>query len=139
MLLYWLCVVCAGNFLAYVPMRTFATVYDMGIIQKALNVSPWAVLLVLGLPFAIGLWFLFSRMLPNLVANVLTGMFERTLVVVLTPFFIFVFYGSAGWEPAFNAVCKTLAVISMALIFPLLSVILWIRLAKPRAASLEST
>ena len=70
---------------------------------------PWMILLFLGLPFAVGVWFLFAHIVPNLVANVLTSTFERTVVVILTPFVVFFFYAFAGWEPVFNIICKTLA------------------------------
>lgn len=132
MLLYWLCVMCVGNFLAYVPLRTFADVYDMGIVQDSLGISPWVIILVLGVPFAIGAWYLFARIVPNFVANVLDDATQRVIVVVLTPFVVFVFYGSAGWEPAFDVLSKTMAVVSMAVLFPLTTYLLWAKLVRRR-------
>lgn len=134
LLWYWLCVVCVGNFLSYVPMRTFANIYDMGHIQQGLHVSPWVIIVVLGAPFAIGLWYLFARVVPNCVNSVLRGRFERTFVVVLTTFVIFVFYASAGLEPKFDVLCKILAIVSMTVLFPVFAAVLGVRLVKPSTA-----
>lgn len=135
LLLYWLCVVCVGNFLSYVPMRTFANIYDMGHIQQGLHVSPWAVVAVLGIPFAIGAWYLFARVVPNCVTNVLRGRFERGFVVVLTAFVVFVFYALAGLEPKFDTLCKVLAIGSMVVLFPVFAVAGWRKLVTPAAGS----
>jgi hypothetical protein len=49
MFFFWVCVMSVGNFLCYVPIRTFATHADMATTAKGLDVSPWMITLVLGI------------------------------------------------------------------------------------------
>ena len=45
-----LCLMNVGNFLCYVPVRTFATHADMATLEKGLHASPWWIITVLGIP-----------------------------------------------------------------------------------------
>ena len=52
MFFFWIRVMSVGNFLCYVPIRTFTTPADMAITARGLNISPWLIALGLGIPFA---------------------------------------------------------------------------------------
>src|ERR1700760_4047081 len=61
MFAYWVCVASVGNMIDYVPIRTFTLDGDMGSVQRGLACSPWAVMIVLGIPTAITLLYFFAR------------------------------------------------------------------------------
>jgi hypothetical protein len=65
MFFFWLCVMSVGNFLSYVPVRTFTTHADMATTAQGLHVSAWVIALVLGVPFAVAIWHFFARVLPD--------------------------------------------------------------------------
>ena len=64
MFFYWTTVASLGNFIDYVPVRTFTSEGDMGSIQRGFGWSPWLVLLVLGLPTAMVLIYFLLRIEP---------------------------------------------------------------------------
>jgi hypothetical protein len=51
-----LCMMNTGNLISYVPARTFATHADMATVERGLNISPWWVAIVLGIPFCTAVW-----------------------------------------------------------------------------------
>ena len=62
---FLLCLMNVGNFLCYVPVRTFTTHTDMATLEKGLRASPWWIITVLGIPFAIAIWHFFAKLLPD--------------------------------------------------------------------------
>ena len=60
MFFYWICVMSVGNFLCYVPIRTFTTHADMATTAQGLNMSPWVIAIALGVPFTLVLWHFIS-------------------------------------------------------------------------------
>ena len=54
--MFLFCMMNAGNFISYVPARTFTTHADMFTVQRGLNISPWWIALVLGIPFCVVVW-----------------------------------------------------------------------------------
>jgi len=97
MFFFWICVMSVGNFLAYVPMRTFTTHADMATTERGFGVSPWVIALVLGVPFAVAIWHFFARILPD--AEVFLFRDEPMLqgvLIFLTTYLIFEFFGASG-------------------------------------------
>ncbi len=127
MFFFWLCLMSVGNFLSYVPVRTFTTHADMATAARGLNVSPWVIALVLGIPFAVAIWHFFARILPDtetfLFADepVLQG-----VLVLLTTYFVFVFFGGSGIRNYGN-VSDWLSAISEYVLFPVVTIICWQR------------
>jgi hypothetical protein len=68
MLSYWLLVATVGNFLCYVPVRTFSFREDMHTTAIGFACSPWWILLVLGLPFGLALVHFFTQTEPREIA-----------------------------------------------------------------------
>jgi hypothetical protein len=127
MFFFWLCVMSVGNFLCYVPIRTFATHADMATTAKGLNASPWLIAVVLGVPFAIALWHFFAKILPDAEAFLLPDpLFSQRIFVLMTTFLVFVFFGSAGLH-GYGSVSHWLSAISMYLLFPVVSILCWPR------------
>lgn len=99
---YALQVMSVGNFFSYVPIRVFDPgniSNDMSNIERGLDVSPWLLLFVLGVPTLLAVLRLFARTLPD-AARIL---FPRTLggrrvLVLLSVATVFGFFGRAGWS-----------------------------------------
>ena len=123
MFAYWATVASVGNFLDYVPVRTFTTEGDMGSIQRGFGWSPWTILLVLGIPTLLATIYFFARIGPV----TLTWLFpesaaKRWVIAVLTAFVLFGFYGAAGLlEGGLSS--HRLSVISVWICFPLMAVV----------------
>jgi hypothetical protein len=96
---FWLGVMSVGNFLSYVPLRTFATHADMSTVVRGLHCSPWLIALGLGIPFAVAIWHFLAKVLPA----ARTFLFGREpvlqgVLVLMTTYFVFVFFGSSGYK-----------------------------------------
>ncbi len=124
------CLMNAGNFLSYVPVRTFATHADMSTVEKGLKVSPLWPAIVLGFPFALALWHLFARMLPDACKFLFP---DRRLAQInltaLTSFMVFGFFGSAGMY-GYGSVSHCISMVSFCLALPLALILCWPRRAK---------
>jgi hypothetical protein len=124
---FWLCVMSVGNFLSYVPVRTFTWHADMATAAKGLNISPWVIALVLGAPFAVATWHFFRRLLPDAEAFLFAD--EPALqgvLVLLTAYLVFVFFGGAGIRK-YGAVSHWISVISKYVLFPVVTILCWQR------------
>jgi hypothetical protein len=120
---YWLCVASVGNLIDYVPVRTFAADGDMHTLARGLNCSPWCIIVVLGIPFAIVLahfFFLFAPRALHWLFPQSAG--RRAAMVVLTAFAVFGFYGAAGWSDQ-DPVSHMISVISVCTLVPLMTIL----------------
>ncbi len=122
MFFFWLCVMSVGNFLSYVPVRTFATHADMAITAQGLHVQPWVIALGLGIPFGVAIWHFFAKILPD------TEMFLfqrepilQGVLVLLATYLVFVFFGGSGIRN-YGAVSYWLSVTSEYLLFPVVTI-----------------
>jgi hypothetical protein len=130
LLLFWLCVMCAGNLLAYVPVRTFSPEDDMSTVVKGLGTTPWMVLLGLGIPFLAELLHLFLRLLPQARRTLFPDDKARqSRMVALSAFIVFVFYALAGFEHGEGQAAPILALLSVFAFFPLVTFACWPRRA----------
>jgi hypothetical protein len=144
MLSYWLCVASIGNFIDYVPVRTFAYEDDMHTVVLGFGCSPWLLLLVFGVPFAVAFIHFFGRFEPNAVAWIFPrSAARRGVVVFLTAFALFGFYGAAGWDEDYGSVSHWMSVISVCAFVPLMAIVGWLlthrRLRALDEAQLHST
>jgi len=132
---YWLCVASVGNFIDYVPTRTFASHGDMHMIVKGLHCSPWWIVVIFGIPFAAILLHFYLRYQPT----VLYWLFpaskaRRVILVVLSALALFGFYGAAGWSD-YGGIVHAISMASVCLVLPL-AIIIGIRtvvVTKPNA------
>jgi hypothetical protein len=122
MLAYWAAVASVGNFLDYVPVRTFTSEGDMGSVQRGFGWSPWTILVVLGIPTLLALIYFFARIEPPTVAWPFPrSAAKRSVVAILTAFAIFGFYGAAGLLEG-GPISYRLSIISISVFFPLMAV-----------------
>jgi hypothetical protein len=112
-----------GNFFDYVPIRTFAPTGDMADIVRGLGLSPWVVLIVLGIPTAIAMWFFFARTLPMALGRLASSSFQRGLIVTLSVVIMFGYFGLVGIE-GYGRVSHILSLLSLCLI-PVMLVVCW--------------
>ena len=130
---FLLCLMNVGNFLDYVPVRTFTTHADMANVERGLHISPWFIITVLGFPFAVAIGHFFMKLLPD--ARVFlfpSKTFSQVVLVVLSSFTVFAFFGSAGMQ-GYGATSHWLSVLSVCLLFPVVLILCWPRKTKPRA------
>ena len=125
---YWLCVASVGNLIDYVPVRTFAKDGDMHTLALGFNCSPWLILIVLGIPFILILahfFFVFAPRALHWLFPQSAG--RRTVMIVLTAFVMFGFYGAAGWSEA-DRVSHTISVFSVCALVPITIIFgLWLK------------
>ncbi|GAB2687067.1 hypothetical protein GCM10027037_06500 [Mucilaginibacter koreensis] len=120
---YWLCVASVGNLIDYVPVRTFAYTGDMHTLITGFNCSPWWVMLLLGIPFLlilIHLLFSFAPQALHWLFPASAG--RRAIMVLLTAFAVFGFYGAAGWS-ATDPTSHHISVYSVCLLVPLATIL----------------
>jgi hypothetical protein len=124
---FLLYIMSVGNFIDYVPVRTFTDHGDMATAARGLNASPWVIAIGLGIPFALALWRFFTRVLPEAEAFLFPdSRLSRKMLVLITTFLVFFFFGSAGLRH-YGAVSHWLSVISEAIFFPGVTLLCWFR------------
>lgn len=122
MLSFGVCLMSVGNFLSYVPVRTFATHADMATVERGLGVSAWVIAIVLGVPFAVAIWHFFAKILPD--AEMFLFKNEPVLqgvLILLTTYLVFGFFGGSGFHNYGN-VSYWLSAISKYGLFPLVTI-----------------
>jgi hypothetical protein len=128
MFFYWITVASLGNFIDYVPVRTFTDEGDMGSIQRGFGWSPWTVLLVLGLPTAMLLLYFFFRVEPVTIQRLFPNdKPKQTLILLVTAGVLFGFYGAAGLLEG-GPVSHRVSQVSVYVVLPMVIVISWLLL-----------
>jgi hypothetical protein len=122
------CLMNVGNFLCYVPVRTFTTHSDMATLEKGLHASPWWVAAVLGIPFAIAIWHFFSTLLPDAYGFLFPGKrIQRVVILALSSFTVFVFpFGAAGLH-GYGEASRWISIFSSCALFPAVVILCWPR------------
>jgi hypothetical protein len=122
------CLMNVGNFLCYVPVRTFTTHGDMATLEKGLHASPWWITAVLGVPFAIAIWHFFFTLLPDACDFLFPGKrIQRVALLVLSSFTVFVFpFGAAGLR-GYGEASRWISIFSSCVLFPGVVILCWPR------------
>jgi hypothetical protein len=116
MLVFWFNFMNVANFFDYVPIRTFASHGDIGHITQGLGLSPWLALVMLGIPTAIAMWFLFTRTLPEALGRLAPDSpFRQGFIATLSVVLMFGYFGLAGFA-GYGQPSHTLSVLSLCLI-----------------------
>ena len=132
---FLLCLMNVGNFLDYVPVRTFTTHADMANVERGLRISPWFIITVLGFPFAVAIGHFFMKLLPDARGFLFPyGAIPQRVLAVVSSFTVFAFFGSAGMR-GYGQTSHWLSVLSMCLLFPVVLILCWPRKAKAGANS----
>ena len=129
---FLLCLMNVGNFLDYVPVRTFTTHSDMARVEAGMRISPWWIATVLGLPFAIAIWHFFARLLPDARWFLFPQRrVPQTILVVVSSFTMFVYFGSAGMD-GYGEVSRWISVFSVCVLFPGALILCWPRIREQK-------
>jgi len=123
-----LCLMNVGNFLCYVPVRTFATHADMATLEKGLHASPWWIITVLGIPFAIAIWHYFAKLLPDACGFFFGGnRIPQVALVTVSSFTVFVFpFGAVGVR-GYGTTSHWISTLSACVLFPVVVILCWPR------------
>jgi len=123
--MFLLCLMNVGNFISYVPARTFTTHADMVTVQQGLNISPWWIAIVLGIPFCAAMWHFFAAILPDAMRfffpNTKVG---EVLLLVLSAYMAFKFFGGSGFH-RYGEASHWISAFSIYVLFPLSIVLCW--------------
>jgi hypothetical protein len=105
----------------------FTTHADMATTAKGLKVSPWAIALVLGIPFAFALCHFFAKILPDAEPFLFPeSLLSQQVVVLLTTYLVFVFFGNSGIH-GYGSISHRLSVVSAFILFPVVRILCWPR------------
>jgi hypothetical protein len=130
--MFLFCIMNAGNFISYVPTRTFATHADMATVTRGLHISPWWIVLILGVPFCLAVIHFFSKILPGALRFFPEWRVDRILLVVLSSYMFFDFYGSAGLHH-YGQTAHWISVVSVYVLFPLMIALFFLPKSKASA------
>ena len=107
-----------GNCIDYVPVRTFTAHGDMANIEHGLNISPWWVLVALGIPFFAAVAHFFVRLLPDARGFLFPEQrAAQALLVVVCTVGMFVYYGGSGMH-GYGATSHWISLASATVLFP---------------------
>lgn len=123
-----------GNFLDYVPIRTFSGEGDMGSMKHGLSWSPWVIIILLGVPTLLAtIWFV-----GWIVPTTMNWLFPcapsaRYGVALVSIFGVFGFYGAVGLLEG-GSIALTLSRICVFLVMPTAMIfeVLLLRRSRPR-------
>jgi len=117
--MFLFCIMNAGNFISYVPTRTFATHADMATVARGLNISSWWIALVLGIPYCLAVVHFFAKILPGARCFFFPEWkVGEILLVALSSFMFFYFYGKAGLH-RYGEAAHWISTVSVYVLFPL--------------------
>ncbi|WP_158749352.1 hypothetical protein [Acidobacterium sp. S8] len=125
--MFFFCMMNVGNFISYVPARTFTNHADMATVQQGLNISPWWIALVMGIPFCVAVGHFFARLLPGAVRFFFPDTrLGQIFLVILSSFIVFGFFGSAGIRH-YGEISHWISAFSIYVLFPLTIILCWPR------------
>lgn len=134
--LFLFCMMNTGNFLSYVPNRTFTTHADMATVERGLNIGPWWIAIILGVPFCVAVVHFFVRILPDAMNFFFPGWrVAQILLLLFTAYVVFEFFGASGLY-RYGEISHRIAAASVYVLFPLSILLCWPRAnrIKPSAA-----
>jgi hypothetical protein len=124
--LYWIALMCAGNVWSYVPTRAITTHADIALAAQGLGVTPLRLFPVILVPAlsVVGHLFLvtYRRHIGALTASEPAAV---ACVVLLSAYWFFAYFGSAGYDGGYGPVTQAFALASRCLLFPLAGMWMW--------------
>lgn len=95
--IFWWNVNSIGNFIDYVPIRTFSARGDMANLAYGLHIYPWWILLVLGSCVMVVVWNFYSNTLTKTYKILeLSHKLAQVILLLIATLILFGFYGAAG-------------------------------------------
>ena len=117
--IFWWHINSIGNFIDYVPSRTFGTHGDIANLVTAFHVSPWWVMIVLGYIVVGVVWYFYSYTLIQAYRRLsLVDKSARSVLLFLVTGVLFGLYGSVGYQ-SYGVISHFLSLLSVWLIMPI--------------------
>lgn len=116
---FWWNVNSIGNFLDYVPSRTFGTHGDMANLAQGLHISPWWIMLSLGYCVLAVVWHFYSHVLIRAYRVLELGHFAQVFLLAIATLVLFGLYGTTGWYN-YGTVSHFISVLSFWMIIPIM-------------------
>ncbi len=91
----WFAVMNLGNFIDYIPSRTFTTEGDIGEILLFLSISPWWMMVIFGYPICFSIWYFYSKILPVTYQNLMFNPTQQAILLVMLTLTLFTLFGGA--------------------------------------------
>jgi hypothetical protein len=125
--LYWVALMCAGNVWSYVPTRAITTHADIALAAQGLGLTPLQLFPVVLVP-ALGIVGHFFLVIYRRHIDMLTASEPAAVacVVLLTAYWFFAYFGSAGYDGGYGPVTQAFALTSRCLLFPLAGMWMWV-------------
>ena len=103
----------------------------MAILEKGLHASPWWIITVLGIPFAIAICHFFAKLLPDACGFLFASKRNpQVALLALSSFTVFVFpFGVVGLR-GYGAASHWISVFSACVLFPVVATLCWPRKAE---------
>ena len=125
--MFLLCMMNVGNFISYVPNRTFTSHADMATVQRGLNISPWWIAIGMGIPFCIAVWHFFAKLLPDAMRFFFPeSKMGQVFLLVLSAYVICKFFGGTGIH-RYGNISHWMATIWVYVLLPLTVLLCWPR------------
>lgn len=118
---FWWNINSIGNFIDYVPIRTFAPHGDMFNLQHGLHISPWWLMIILGYLIVWVCWYFYTHTLLKAytVLKLQNYIAQTVLLVIATGILFFGFYGRAGLY-GYGEISEFLSLLSAWIIPPII-------------------
>lgn len=124
--LYWTALMCAGNVWSYVPTRAITTHADIALAAQGWGVTPlqlFPFVLVPALALVAHFFLVtYRHSIGRLTASVPGG---TACVVLLSAYWFFAYFGSAGYDGGYGPVTQAFAMVSRCILFPLVGTWMW--------------
>lgn len=124
----WLCYFCfwwhvnsIGNFIDYIPSRTFTTHGDIANITQALNISPWWIMITMGYPIFWVLRHFYTQTLVKTYAklNISNKLWHQRYILIWVTGILFCLYGAVGIN-GYGLISQFVSLLSVWLSLPIL-------------------
>jgi hypothetical protein len=104
-------------------------------VEKGLSISPWWIVLGLGLPFSIAIWHFFAKLLPDGRQYLFPHRpVSQIVLTVLSCYVVFAFFGLAGIH-RYGEISHWLSMVSLFVLFPVTLIVCWPRQQEPAPAA----
>jgi hypothetical protein len=125
--LFLFCLMNAGNLISYAPARTFATHADMARVERGFNISPWWIVILLGIPSCIAVWHFLARLLPAAMRYFFPhSKSGQIFLLLLTSYMTFKFFGGSGFSH-YGKISHWISAVSIYVLLPLSVILSWPR------------
>lgn len=137
--LYWIALMCAGNVWSYVPTRAITTHADIAVAAQGWGLTPlqlFPFVLVPALALVAHFFLVtYRHRIGRLTASVPGG---AACVVLLSAYWFFAYFGSAGYDGGYGPVTQAFAMVSRCILFPLAGMWMWVEAQAAAEAPVSS-